>query len=245
MSDVAGTGPMTPAEQEALARFRPRRSLRKRLAAPVVVAISKIMMERLNSLEIIGKDVFDEAHASDRPLLTLSNHVSLFDDPWLVATFSGSNWDEVRWCATDALNFFGGPLRARFFSAGKGVPIVRGAGIDQPGMTFLRHRLEEGAWVHIFPEGGRSRVPEKLRTPLKQGFAHLIRATRPLILPFHHTGMEDVLPIGARWPHFGNQLRLRFGQVTDSDEGLADQSPAEIAAWAERELLALEALNRE
>lgn len=224
----------------ALARWRPNRSIRRRMLAPVVVAICKLLIEHLNHLETLDLERFERARSQGRGLLTFSNHVSLFDDPWLVATFSGSDYDRIRWCATDALNFFSNSLSARFFSAGKGVPIVRGAGVDQIGMQFLEERLHEGEWVHIFPEGGRSRDPRHLRTPLKGGFAHLVRATRPLVLPFHHTGMEGVLPIGAVRPRFGNSIRLQFGECFDTAEGLADADPEEITKWAEQRLLEME-----
>lgn len=235
---------MNPAEAAAVARFTPEPSLKKRLGTPVVVTACRVLLGGLNRVETRGVEVFREAHASGRPLLTFSNHVSLFDDPWLVATFAPFSWDDNRWCATDALNFFSTPGMARFFSFGRGVPIVRGAGLDQPGFDFLTDRLEEGAWVHIFPEGGRSRDPRNLRTPLKQGIGHLVERTRPLLLPFHHTGMEDVLPIGARFPKVGQTVRLAFGQVLDSDDGLADQGPEAITQWAEDRLLELEAASR-
>lgn len=235
---------MNAAEAAAVARFSPEPSLAKRLGTPLVVHACRALVARLNHLETFDEHHFHRARALDRPLLTFSNHVSLFDDPWLVATFAPTTWDDNRWCATDALNFFSNPITARFFSFGRGVPIVRGAGLDQPGFDFLAARLNDGDWVHIFPEGGRSRDPGNLRTPLKAGIGHLVARTRPLLLPFHHTGMGDILPIGARLPRVGKRVRLRFGEVHDSDSGLADGSPAEITAWAEARLLELEALNR-
>jgi monolysocardiolipin acyltransferase len=235
-------GPMEA--EAALGRWRPQRSIRRRLAAKIIVAMSRYLVEKLNTLEVENRESFDQARSMGRALITFSNHVSLFDDPWLVAAFSGSRWDDARWCATDALNFFGNPFSARLFSAGKGVPIVRGAGLDQPGMHFLEERLRDGDWVHIFPEGGRSRDPKQLRTPLKTGFAHLVKKTRPVVIPFHHTGMENVLPIGTRWPRTGNELTVRFGEWVDTAEGLADQSIEAITSWAEDRLLELEAASR-
>lgn len=225
----------------ALGRFRPQSSFRRRLLAPVAVSFSKLLLQGLNTLETHNLRAFTEARDQDRALITFSNHVSLFDDPWLVGTFSGWRWDGIRWCATDAINFFDHPLSARFFSAGKGVPIVRGAGLDQLGMHFLEDRLNDGDWVHIFPEGGRSREPRQLR-PLKSGLGHLVERTKPLLLPFHHRGMENVLPIGAKWPRTGNLVQLRFGEVTDSAAGLAEQGPDAVTAWAQAQLLELQDL---
>ena len=233
----------TSEEVAALRRFSPSSSHKRQLVTPLLVEICRTLMERLNSLTILNLEEFQRARAMGRPLLTFSNHVSLFDDPWLVATFAGKNWDEFRWCATDALNFFNTDRRAHFFSVGKGVPIVRGRGIEQPGICFMEKMLQRGDWVHIFPEGGRSRDPLHLATPLKKGMADLVQKARPILLPFHHRGMEQVLPIGQNFPSFGKQITLRFGSIHDSDTGLADQSATEIMDWAEAELLALEALQ--
>ena len=37
------------------------------------------------------------------------------------------------------------------------LPVERGAGLSQFGMQLARDRLAAGDWVHIFPEGTRSR----------------------------------------------------------------------------------------
>lgn len=243
--DVPGESEVwTPRARAAVGRFDPRRTVVRRLMAPPVSLACRGLMQVLNTLEIHhGERLYEAQHRAreeGRGLLTFSNHVSLFDDPWLMACLCRPWWDDVRWIATDALNFFDHPLTAWFFGAGKGVPIVRGAGVDQPGMRFLAERLRAGEWVHVFPEGTRSREPERVLTPLKSGLANLVRDGRPLLLPFHHRGMEKVLPIGARWPRVGQVVSVRFGRVTDSAPELCARPLPEITAWAQEELLALE-----
>jgi monolysocardiolipin acyltransferase len=196
-------------------------------------------MRTLNTLRP-DSDV-SASRVEGRGLLTFANHTSLFDDPLVTSCLVDGDWQSVRWIAADALNFFGGPLRAAIFNAGKCVPIVRGAGVDQPGMHFLAERLDAGDWVHIFPEGGRSRDPEgRLQTPLKAGFAELVQAASPIVLAFHHVGMDRVLPIGSWVPRVGKAVTVRFGEPVDSRTELSSRSIAEITAWATEQLLTLE-----
>lgn len=235
----------TESAKAAVARFDPTPKRRRQWVANVAAAASRGLIKRLNHLEVFHADRLTEARTRQGPghgLLTVANHAALFDDPWLTACIGGHDWPSMRWVAVDAENFFGSDLKARFFNTGKAVPIVRGAGLDQPGMDFLIDRLKLGDWVHVFPEGTRSREPDsRLRRPLKTGMAHMVQRARPLLLAFHHRGMHEVLPIGARIPRVGKTVTVRFGRVHDSDQGLADQDTEAIMAWAESELLALEA----
>jgi 1-acyl-sn-glycerol-3-phosphate acyltransferase len=104
------------------------------------------------------------------------------------------------------------------------VPIVRGAGMQQPGFDFLKKILSEGGWVHIFPEGTRNRKPEEgIQSNFTHGMAHLILSSKPLVLPFYHFGMEKVLPVGGRLPRIGNKIKVIFGKKVDlSDTGLKE-----------------------
>lgn len=43
-----------------------------------------------------------------------------------------------------------------FFDQGGVIPIVRGGGINQPGMDVALQLLNENKWFHIFSEGGTS-----------------------------------------------------------------------------------------
>ena len=133
-------------EQAAVARWKPGRRWYHPLVAALVIRTSKFVMTRMNTLEIEGMERFEQLRQDrGRGLLTYSNHVSLFDDPILVSNFSLPRYEEIRWTATDAINFFGSRPKAWLFTAGKAVPIVRGAGLDQPGFHFLRERLDRRA----------------------------------------------------------------------------------------------------
>jgi monolysocardiolipin acyltransferase len=238
--------PLPPESREAILRFEAEPTPWRRIAARAVAAASRVLMRRLNTLEVLHGERLAGARSRGRGLLTFSNHVSLFDDPWLTACVADGPWEELRWVAADSRNFFGSAWKGALFNAGKCVPLVRGAGLEQPGMAFLEQRLHQGDWVHVYPEGGRTREPDAaLKRPLKAGLAHLVRATRPLLLPFVHRGMHEVLPIGAWLPRTGKQVQLVFGELEDSAQGLASGDLTTITAWAEDRLVALSALLEE
>lgn len=237
--------PWTDSARRAVARHDPGPTPFRRLWARFVAGCSRLVIRRLNSLTVAHPERVAAARIPGRGLLTFSNHVGLYDDPLLTACLTEPDWDSMRWIAADALNFFGSPFRAWLFNAGKCIPVVRGAGLDQPGMHFMAERLRAGDWVHVFPEGGRTRDPGGwLRRPLKPGMSWLIRESRPILLPWSHLGMRDVLPIGALLPRTGNRIAIHVGEAVDSDLGLADRSVGEITAWAEERLLELEAALR-
>ena len=65
--------------------------------------------------------------------------------------------------------------------------------------------------VHIFPEGTRSRDPKRM-LPVRKGVGRLVVAAAsagqqpPLVVPFVHAGMEDVMPVGHSLPASGQQV---------------------------------------
>ena len=185
-------------------------------------------------------------------MLSFSNHVSLFDDPLLVSNLGATRYAEVRWIAADHANFFSSKLMGILFSSGKCVPIIRGGGLEQLGFSFLLDRLREGDWVHIFPEGGRTREADaRLRTPFKLGIGRLLVEAQPIAIPFYHRGMHELLPIGSTVPRFGKRVVVQFGSPTRADSrwsrdlrSASDDMTALWQAatdWSEGRLAALEA----
>lgn len=187
-----------------------------------VIGISKFIMKVLNKIEIVNQDTLINLQArNNRGLLTFSNHNSLFDDPFLISCSAPINIVRQRYIATDAQNFFSKKVTGFIFSQGQCVPIVRGAGINQPGFEYLKKILQEGSWVHIFPEGTRNRKPELgIQNNFTQGIAHLLLAAYPIILPFYHSGMEKILPVGAILPRVGKKVKIVFGEPILFDEEL-------------------------
>lgn len=192
-----------------------------------VVHMSRFLLGTWNTLTMHNKEnwttLFDEQGAwkkiDGRGLLSFSNHVSLFDDPLLVSNLGSTNINHVRWIAADHKNFFGNNLKGLIYSGGRCVPIIRGGGLEQPGFDFLIERLKNGEWVHIFPEGGRTRDPNALmQKDFKVGIGKLMWAANPVVMPLYHYGMHEVLPIGTALPKRGNQVHIHFGEATTIDD---------------------------
>ncbi len=214
---------------KALQHWRSEKQWYHSFLCSSVVRISQLIMRRWNTLSFDGKErwdaIFDDRKSKNdncmkrQGLLSFSNHVSLFDDPLLVSNLGVSRYDDVRWIAADSKNFFGNNLKGLIYSAGKCVPIVRGGGLEQQGFDFLIKRLKLGDWVHIFPEGGRTReFAGQLQVPFKIGIGKLIYEARPLLMPFYHYGMHEILPIGTMIPNKGKEVNIHFGEAECIDD---------------------------
>ena len=181
-------------------------------------------MQVMNSLTFEGKARWDElfesrGSTSHRGLLSFSNHVSLFDDPLLISALGHYSFIDARWIGADHINFFSSAIKGVIFSAGKCVPMIRGAGLNQPGFDFLKQRLLAGDWVHLFPEGGRSREAQgMLKRPFKRGIGRLIHEARPILMPFYHYGMHEVLPIGSVVPRVKKKIKVLFGHSSEVND---------------------------
>lgn len=160
-----------------------------------------------------------EGRGAGRALLTVSNHVSVVDDPFVVAlaappsallSRSRSRWG---WCAQELC--FGHWATARFFGSGQLHPVVRGAGLGQPGVGWADDVLARGAWLHLFPEGRCGDVAGIDVQPLRWGVGRLLAdcpGGEAVVLPVHHVGMRDVMPLGRLLPRPGHRVTIVVGR---------------------------------
>lgn len=199
--------------------------LARRAVVPIVGVLGHCVLRVQNELAIDKKDgayghlvEWVRCREAGRGLLTVSNHCSVLDDPFLLGALVpmplALDARRARWsvCSQEVC-FSRGAMLSAFFGAGKTLPIKRGGGIDQPALGALAEKLARGDWVHLFPEGHvhqgnrigygrgsheneRDAAIAKKFGFLKRGTAKLIaHAPRPLlVVPLVHSGMDNLMP---------------------------------------------------
>jgi len=192
-----------------------------------VGSLSKLWIQGLNTTVMYNeKTLFNlvERREDGRSLLTVCNHTSTADDPLL---FSLAPWRILarprlmRWGLGAHSVCFTKESHGTFFALGKIIPVVRGEGVYQKGMDMLLEKMNKGDWVHIFPEGKVNLAQEWMR--LKWGVGRLIAEARipPLVLPFWHEGLSDILPMAKPYiPRVGKKVTVVIGDVIDTRDVL-------------------------
>eukprot|EP00466_Bigelowiella_natans_P021411 jgi/Bigna1/53559/estExt_Genewise1Plus.C_210051 len=195
---------------------------------------SYVFMHYLNDTKITNNQQLTDAvykrnkKFEGRGLITVSNHVSAFDDPllpsamWSIPRFLSPKELRYVFCLTDRC--FNKWWKGRMLTSAKVVPVERGAGLDQFAMRYARQKLEHGDWIHLYPEGTRSRDGGKTVRPFKIGVGKLVldSTVPPAVIPFYHTGMHKVLPVKAKSLRTGNQIHIMVGDPIFFDKAIED-----------------------
>ncbi|XP_060536762.1 tafazzin isoform X2 [Cylas formicarius] len=232
-----------------------------RLASTLtVVAVglfSKLLIKWLNKPKIHNRQVIAsllDKRPKSLPLVTISNHHSCFDDPGLWGTLKFKHLishSTMRWSLAAHDICFTCPQHSYFFSLGKCVPVVRGAGVYQDAVDFMIERLGKGDWVHIFPEGKVNMTKENIR--FKWGVGRMIfeAPVTPLVVPIWHIGMDDVLPNEPPYVlRLGKRLTFNYGDpidLSDMVRGLKEAKASDeharkrITDYLQDKMLALKA----
>ncbi|CAM6120598.1 unnamed protein product [Calypogeia fissa] len=211
----------TSTETEEFRLFRDDSAFLKTMqavAVPLIGNACHIFMHGLNSTEVYGAEKMQAAVFNRRPgqpLITVSNHTAAVDDPFVISSVLPAhqllNASNLRWtlCATEKC--FSSPAMSAFFRSVKVLPLTKGHGVFQEGMEVALTKLNRGEWVHIFPEGSRSR--DANLQFFKRGVGRLVldADNLPLVIPFIHKGMNDVMPIGQKMFSTGKKVTILVG----------------------------------
>ncbi|XP_020086443.1 uncharacterized protein LOC109708918 [Ananas comosus] len=211
------------------------------LAVPIIGGACHVFMHGLNYVQIYGAEKLHQAllkRPKGKPLITVSNHVASIDDPFVIASLLPPSVmldaHNLRWtlCASDRC--FTNPMMSAFFRCVKVLPVSRGEGIYQKGMDMALSKLNNGGWVHIFPEGSRSRDGGKTISSAKRGVGRLVMDAddTPMVVPFVHTGMQNIMPIGTHFPKTGKRVIVVIGDPINFTDLLINKDDTEISRGA-------------
>ncbi|KAB2621494.1 tafazzin [Pyrus ussuriensis x Pyrus communis] len=208
------------------------------VAVPVIGSVCHVFMNGLNQVQVYGVEKLHDAvlrRPKGKPLITVSNHVASMDDPLVLSALLPRHVlldaQNLRWtlCASDRC--FANPVTSAFFRSVKVLPVSRGDGIYQKGMDAAISKLNQGGWVHIFPEGSRSRDGGKTMGSSKRGVGRLVLDADniPMVVPFVHSGMQDIMPIGASIPRIGNTVTVVIGDPIYFDDLLNSEGAKHVS----------------
>ncbi|MQL97971.1 hypothetical protein Taro_030677 [Colocasia esculenta] len=209
------------------------------VAVPVIGNACHVFMHGLNHVQIYGAEKLHTAlseRPKGKPLLTVSNHVASVDDPFVIASLLPPNLlldaHNLRWtlCATDRC--FRNSVLSAFFRCCKVLPVSRGDGVYQKGMDMALSKLNNGGWVHIFPEGSRSRDGGRTIASSKRGVGRLVMDAddMPIVIPFVHMGMQEIMPVGSHFPRLGKKVTVLVGDPIQFEDLFLSSHDAKVAS---------------
>ncbi|RPB02153.1 hypothetical protein L873DRAFT_1802602 [Choiromyces venosus 120613-1] len=218
-------------------------SLLRRIASTGVIAgtvlLSRLFLHTTQTVEYEGLDKFLELLRSRREvagrkqgLVTVSNHISVLDDPLIFAPLPLPlllHPPSIRYSLGSHDLCFRNALTSTYFTLGQVLPTYRLhksplGGPFQPAInasiSLLSH--PHHAWVHIFPEG---RVHQKRNYQMRYfrwGVSRLLLEAdvAPLVVPVFITGLDEVMHEARGWPRFlpsvGKKVKVCFGEPVDA-----------------------------
>ncbi|KAM0755492.1 acyltransferase-domain-containing protein [Meredithblackwellia eburnea MCA 4105] len=185
-------------------------------------AVSKAFLKlACAEVRVEGLPAFLERLRGERGVLTIANHVSVVDEPFMWGVLPLSTFLDtktVRWTLGASDMMFNGKLDSWFFTKGQVIETFRGKGIYQDALDVASRKLDEGSWVHIFPEG---RIKQDTLSELRRfkwGISRMLMEAKktPLIIPVWIRGFEQVMNEEAsfpkRLPRAGKKVTVLIGE---------------------------------
>ena len=150
------------------------------------------------------------------PFILVSNHLTLIDSWFAVyaIAFPQFIWKHwlLTWHVPEATNYFRG-LQALLVWLSRSIPIVRGSRPRKVAAALEKvvEVLKKGESVYLFPEGTRSRTGRigKYTTGIGRIYKKVPDCS---ILPIYLRGIENVLPIGVKFPRLFKKIDVVIGK---------------------------------
>lgn len=127
-------------------------------------------------------------------------------------------------------------FNAFLFRSGQVLPTDRGRGVFQPALDHSIKILQNGGWVHIFPEGYVNMSRQARVRRFKWGIGRMLLETGlgslgtfPIILPIWITGLDEMMPEprgNPKWmPRPGANVTITFGHpINESIEPITKRA---------------------
>ncbi|ORY23069.1 acyltransferase-domain-containing protein [Naematelia encephala] len=190
-----------------------------------------------------GASVEESGGLGRRGIVTVCNHNSVIDDPTMWSMLPVSNYfpfaspshtsRNTRWTLGASDIMFTKPWHRQFFTNGQVIETFRGKGIFQPAVDHAVKLLQDGEWIHIFPEG---RVNQENVNPqggllrFKWGIGRIIMDSKimPEIIPIWISGYDQMMNenrgFPRPFPRPGAKISMTVGEsLTDRIQPLVDQ----------------------
>ncbi len=203
-------------------------------ALGAAAASSIILFRILNRTRVHGLENIPEGHEN---VLYCLNHNSLLDNfAFEAAAYVPKIIFKKKYLPislADRKNFFGDPSSRRlkdrvlhllgrhFFRHLKAYPVDRRTA-NMVQVEQWKELLKDNI-VIVFPEGTRTRTGEIGKG--KPGVGKLIYEARPIVVPVHMFGTENVLGVGMNFPAVFNTIDITIGKPKDMSEYLSRPLP--------------------
>ncbi|GAA6006551.1 hypothetical protein JCM10207_004969 [Rhodosporidiobolus poonsookiae] len=188
-----------------------------------VGAFSKLFLRYgCREVRVDGLPAFlERLNEQGRGVLTVSNHISVVDEPFAWGVLPLRNFldsRKLRWTLGASDVMFNGKWDRWFFEKGQVIETFRGKGIYQKAIDESMKKLDEGQWVHIFPEGKiKQDTFDELRR-FKWGISRMLMECErmPYIIPMWIKGFHEVMDEPRVWPNYlpntNKDVTIMFGE---------------------------------